>query len=668
MTYQPLNPDWARSPYTGLTWTHWVEVGRLLLSGVFRHLPHADAALRLPRHETAVTYPQPGDPAWRGRSEVFEGVARTLLIAAPLLAHFPELELHGIQLADYYRRAIRRLADPASAEFVGDIAAIVRESGDRPYQMTCECASLVIALRTAPAVLWHPLSPDDRDRLARVLSDWAHRRTHPHNWRLFNILILAFLRDHGYPINEELYADHLRVIRSFDAGDGWYRDGTLFDYYSVWAFQFYAPLWAHSTGYQTMPALAAAFEASTHQLLRTYDRIFDRDGRQIMWGRSNIYRFAASAPFGAAFLLREPGIRPGVARRVMSGNLMQFVGHPGFWHNGLPSLGFYGPFPPLIQPYSCAASPFWFGNAYHAVALGPDHPLWTATEERGSWAGVGADQACETELAGPGIVVTQYGPSGASELRTGKVLISAKSSMLPNYARLAFHSQFPWQADTPEGQPAMQYRFRCGADTWRPNLTLYAGYRDQVLYRRLAFNFEGGFGDHPLIDLADFAIANGLVRCDRVRICQANATLALGHYALPVVDGNCDVEHRTLPSGVQALTARSGNRQLALVAVRGWQQLDAVRASGLHPETEESILLQASSEHTQLYGGEALRITLLLHRIGGAPWTDDDLWPFTGLDIEPIAANGSSPTVRFTLANQQIRIVEYRMTEGALLL
>lgn len=668
MSFSPENPDFTRSPYTGMTWEHWVDAGQLLLDGVFRHIPDLDSPLRVPRHETEITYPQPDHPAWRHRSEIFEGVARTLLIASPLLAHFPDLASRTIPLAEYYRRAILRLTDPNSDEYIGNIDEIVATSGDRPYQMTCECASLVIGLRTAPNALWEPFSPAEKDQLAQVLSAWAHRRTHAHNWRLFNILILSFLDDHGYPIDHELYQDHLRTVRSFDAGDGWYRDGTLFDYYSVWAFQFYGPLWAHYSGYSQMPALAEAIEASAHTLLRTYDRIFDRQGHQIMWGRSNIYRFTASAPFSSAFLLKKPGISPGLARRVMSGNLLQFLGHPDFWKDGLPSLGFYGPFPPLIQPYSCAASPFWFGNTYHAVALGPNHPLWQATEEEGSWTSVPPDGATETELPGPGMVIAQYGRSESSEIRTGKVMISPRSGLLPHYSRLAFHSAFPWQADTPEGIPAMQYHFAAEDQTWRPNLTLYAGRRNNVLYRRLVYNFDGAFGDLPAIDLADFARPEGLMRCDRLRITQADSRLTLSHYALPISGDECVVEERTVGPGRPAITARSGPLQLALVAVQGWDSVGAERHAGLHPETGQSLLLSVHSHRPPRYGGDPLRLTLLLHRTDPTPWTEAELWPFDRIDVQAVGPTGSGPTVIFHFSDRTTRTVEYSAVEGGLAL
>ena len=40
-----------------------------------------------------------------------------------------------------------------------------------------------------------------------------------------------------------------------------------------------------------------------------------------MWGRSIIYRFAASTAFGAHFLMEETAIDPGFARRITSYNV-----------------------------------------------------------------------------------------------------------------------------------------------------------------------------------------------------------------------------------------------------------------------------------------------------------------------------------------------------------
>jgi len=56
------------------------------------------------------------------------------------------------------------------------------------------------------------------------------------------MLDMAFLYMEGYDIDKEIMPDHAQAILNYSVGDGWYRDGHSFDYYSCWAFNMYAPL------------------------------------------------------------------------------------------------------------------------------------------------------------------------------------------------------------------------------------------------------------------------------------------------------------------------------------------------------------------------------------------------------------------------------------------
>ena len=112
-------------------------------------------------------------------------------------------------------------------------------------------------------------------------------------------------------------------IRYYYVGDGWYRDGQSFDYYSCWAFNFYAPLWNLWYGYENEPFLAKKFEEYSNCLMETYPDFFDADGFTNMWGRSCIYRFASTSPFDGNLMLSHPRVDAGCARRIASGALMQ---------------------------------------------------------------------------------------------------------------------------------------------------------------------------------------------------------------------------------------------------------------------------------------------------------------------------------------------------------
>ena len=55
-------PDYGASPYTGMTKKHWIDACHFLLDGIFRHVKTLDDPILLPRHEYAVSYPQPERP------------------------------------------------------------------------------------------------------------------------------------------------------------------------------------------------------------------------------------------------------------------------------------------------------------------------------------------------------------------------------------------------------------------------------------------------------------------------------------------------------------------------------------------------------------------------------------------------------------------------------
>ena len=166
------------------------------------------------------------------------GLARSFLIAAPLLANEPEAKAAGISLAAYYRQQILLSVTPGTPNYLGGIQEILPQGqpGEKAFQHTAECASLAIGLSMCPEAVWDTCTKEEKDRIADYLSQFGHSYTGHHNWRLFNMLILAFLDREGYAIDRDVMRDHAQVIVSYYAGDGWYRDGHLFDYYCPWPF------------------------------------------------------------------------------------------------------------------------------------------------------------------------------------------------------------------------------------------------------------------------------------------------------------------------------------------------------------------------------------------------------------------------------------------------
>lgn len=667
MAFHVKQPDYVRSPLTGMTRRHWLDAARFLTDGVFRHVTDMDQPIVMPK-QNAISYPQPSDPPHRFQAAEFEGLARTMMAAAPLIVDDPGAVSNGINLRDYYAHQILLATDPKSPRFFGRISDFTAAHGRMQYQHTVEGAALVIDLMSTRSRIWDRYTSAERAQVAALVSDYAHSLTIGHNWRFFNVLMLTFLKINGFPIDEAALTDHLQHLLSAYAGDGWYVDDTNFDLYNPWGFHFYGPLWCRWYGYEHAPEVAAIIEARNRAFAATWPRFFARDGRQLMWGRSIIYRFAASTAFGAHFLMRDPVLDPGFARRLASGNMLQFLTRDDLYVNGLPCLGYYGPFEPLVQFYSCAASPFWLAKSFVALTLPADAPFWTATENEGFWPALG-DRTETTELPGPGMLLANHGGTGTTELRTGKVFLHDTY-----YNQLQFNPHFCLETETPEGANASSYTIReygSGRPFRIPLNTAFNRFEGGVMYRQqntqpvgLGDPNKGGVNRGPeRIDLADIVIPGGVIRVDRVRVPYRNE-LMLGHYALPHVNGIAAQVERFEVAGCAGMAAAVAGRRVALVAVHGWQTVDVARHTGLNPEARESTVIFAGRTRTKDYTGMEVMITVLTHRADDGDWTDDERMPIAEWSLVPWTVTGQPCGVRLVLKDGRSFTIDHGHGDG----
>jgi hypothetical protein len=658
MAFSVTDPDFDRSPLTGLTRDGWLAAGRFLLAGVFRHVKGSDDPVVVPKRP-GKTYPQANDPPWRFRSAEFEGLSRTFLIGAPLIASDPEVAAGGHKLRDYYANQVLRATDPSAPQYVGKISELTEKYETPLFQHTAESAALAVGLMMSRDAIWNAYTDAERDQIAELLADYACGRTNAHNSRWFCVILAAFLAAHGYEVDRAVLRDHLLNLAAYYAGDGWYRDYATFDFYSCWAFQFYAPIWCSWYGYEHEPEIAETFERYHNELQATYPRMFARDGASLMWGRSILYRCAASAPLAAAFRLRRTTVDAGWARRIASGNLLQFVTRDDVFVDGVPSLGFYRTFEPLVQSSSCALSPFWLAKVFLALDLPADSPFWTAVENEGDWDELGDGQ--ETfALDAPGLVISRHGKAGTAELRPGKCL--ARDSD-PNYTRLTYNTAFPWEADGPEGATACDYSLKQLATSW-PFTTAggmtYAGYVDGVLYRQ-----KTKLPWMSRIDLAEIVVPGGCLRVDRLSVAFAHE-LHLGHFALPHLGGRPPTVDQRVLDGHPTIVARGELRAVALVACHGWDGVESMVHRGLNAEADESTVVYAHRRRRQHYSGMELVVTLLLHRTDGEMWAAEELSLVREMDYLPWAPSGQPCGLRVKLADGSEYLVDFGNIMGRL--
>ena len=610
------NPDYKVSPYTGMTRKHWEDAALYLLKGGFSYINNLDDAMVFPK-QPGKSYPKEGHTA----TEKLEGLCRTLFVAGPLLKENPELEINGIKVGDYYRHQIVMLTDPESSTYVTP-----RAKNGGPSQNLVEFGALAISLFVAPEVLWDPLSQSQKDALAATMISYGDGPTVPSNWKFFNIFVLSFFKEQGYPVNEKLLEEYLEKSLAHYRGQGWYNDNPAYDYYSMWAFQMYGMLWSDFFGKEHYPAIAAKFTENFSDLKDNYPYMFSRDGKMIMWGRSISYRFGSIVPFPLMGMADDKDVNFGWMRRIASSTLLQFLQHPDFLEDGVPTLGFYGAFEPAVQIYSCRGSAFWAGKAFLGLLVPEDNPFWTATENEGAWENeLSRGAAWNKYQEGSQILITDYPNIGASEVRAWcheKVADDwQKFRSTENYNRLAYNSAFPWQADGNNGEVAMNYVVKNKKGEWEAlRLFTFKKFEEGVYYRDVVLETD----ENVKLQLADIPLENGILRLDQNTSTTATQ-FRLGHYALPQLNGQISKTTRKV-KGHDVQIIDNGIYQLAMVSLNGWEGMETLNTSGLHPESTESTVINVTDnfepgQEPQLY------TTLMLWKKTGEKWTDEELVP-----------------------------------------
>lgn len=603
------NPDKVQSPYTGMTREHWKQAAQYLLEGPFSYVNNIADPMNLPKQE-GKSYP-------RNESEVptsrLEAMCRTMFLAGPLLKENPDLTLHGIKVGEYYRYQMASFLDKESPLYLPP--KTWRGNGG---QKLVELGGLAVSLLMAPEVFWTPMPKDTRDALAAVFKTYAEGETIDMNWRFFNMCLLSFLHGQGYDVNTKYLEELLHKNLNAYVGDGWYHDAPLFDYYSMWAFQMYGPLWAESYGKKYYPTEARQFLQNLNEIPKQYPYMFGRDGKIQMWGRSITYRMGAAIPLALTGLLKSNDIDYGWMRRICSGAVLQFLQNPDFMaEDGLPNLGFYGHFEACLQHYSCRGSVFWMAKMFLALYMPKDNPFWTATETEGSWKDMKAGTPNIIYAPAPKTMTVNYAETGMSEFRNVFTRNSGFYYGLENYDRFAYNSSLPWQTDGKNGEVSMSYVTATPADLskgeetkWRQiNSYTGEGLCKDGWFRRKA---EMENDRDVTITMAEKPFGCGMLRIDEVST-KGERNVRMGFYALPKLNGAIKEKTVKLAGGRTAMIIDNGQYQVATVMLDGWDRMEFVHCEGLHPEAAQSTVVNLTAK---LNGKRILRTLLLMKRSG----------------------------------------------------
>ena len=429
------------------------------------------------------------------------------------------------------------------------------------------------------------------------------------NWRFFNIFVLSFFKDKGYQINEARLVENLEKALDFYRGSGWYNDAPAYDYYSMWAFQMYGPVWSQLYGFKYYPQYAEKFMNNLAEMNDNYPYMFSKDGKMNMWGRSIAYRFGAIAPLTLLSFVDDENVNLGWLRYISSSTILQFIQNPEFMKDNVPTLGFYGEFGPAVQIYSCRGSVYWSGKAFFMLALlDENNKFWSAKENNEPWKKeLKKDNVYNKFQPGSNLLITDYPNSGAAEMRSWCHETVAgdwqKFRSTENYNKLAYNTEFPWMADGNNGEISMNYGVKNANNEWEV-LRLYTFKSfDNEIYRRdavLETNHDIKF------QLADIMLPNGILRVDKVTS-PVKTDISLGHYSLPIYDNNIK-EDKVKVNDKLAYTINNSEYELAMIPLAGWEYTNTVYPEGIHPLSDKCAVIMSNDK----INNEEIYITLQL--------------------------------------------------------
>ena len=636
-TFTIPQPDYQLSPYTGMTRQGWIDAATYLLDGAFTYIRTIDDPMYFPK-QFDKTYPNNEGQVPTAK---LEGFCRTLFLAAPLLKENPDLVLNGIKVAEYYRHQLLNLINPASPSYI-------RHRNGGPSQILVEFGALAISLSTAKNVLWDPLTQSQKDELAATMLSYGNGPTIGSNWMFFNVFVISFFKEQGYKVNDGRMKDCLEKLLALYRGEGWYNDAPAYDYYSMWAFQMYGPIWAKMYGH-FYPEYAAQFMKNQHDLIDNYPYMFNAEGKMNMWGRSIPYRFGAVVPLALLGYQQDNSINFGWMRRIASSTLLQFLQNPNFLEDNVPTLGFYGPFEPAVQIYSCRGSVYWCAKAFLALLLPEDNPFWTAKENNGPWEKEFKKNHVYNKFQpATNLLITDYPNVGGAEMRSWcHETVAAdwqKFRSSENYNKLAYHTEFPWMADGKNGEVSMNYATKNYKGAWEV-LRLYTFKSfENGIYRRDAVLETNSKIQYKL---ADIPIPNGVIRVDKVSVPQPT-TIRFGHYTLPLKDNETIVteESRKVKN---ATIISNGEYKLALVNLNGWDKSFVVTPEHLHPVTDKCGLIMSESQIEK----DEYFVTLTLWKKGNKSFSKKELSP-----IKSVSIDKTTDKVTIVMSDKSIKVVE----------
>ncbi len=359
-----------KSPYTGYTRQHWLEITEKIIAG---EMAHFNKQSGLPEF----TVP-PKDSAyeklrWNNPEEWSKRALERMMMAVVIYTKTTgkdQVPGYNGSVTLPFLNAIIAGTDPAGKGYWGD-----------PLSNDQVGSVFAMAIYIEPQRWWEPLTASQKKNLLTYLKKQAHVKTYDNNHYFFHMLPAALLDKNGVASNRDHLTNMYERLMGWYRGNGWFLDGNnrTFDYYNLWGFQLfnqvlyrYDTLWRQQFGER--------IKNTTAEFLQTYPYLYGRDGGPIPWGRSLAYRFVGNSAIAWAVLNGNSTLPPGQARRIASGALKYFWEHGCIDSTGLLTLGYWGANASVAETYLYYGDPYWAMQGLAPLLIPETDPFWTSVE------------------------------------------------------------------------------------------------------------------------------------------------------------------------------------------------------------------------------------------------------------------------------------------------
>ncbi|KAK9453581.1 hypothetical protein V1511DRAFT_503953 [Dipodascopsis uninucleata] len=319
-----------------------------------------------------------------------EGFSRPLWGLVPYAAGGGKFEHWSL-----YHKGLSNGTNPDHSEYWGEPEDL--------EQRLVEFAAIGFALAWIPEQFYDPIPDSEKVHIKEYLLKVSEKRYPVTNWKWFHVFLTTGLRKINANYDHNITERNLHDMDTYYLSDGWYGDGPqkyTIDYYNPWAFHFYGIMYRRLCPEDT--ERSDLYVERARLFTKEFKHWFADDGGALPYGRSLTYKFCCGSFWGALAFADLEFLPWGVIKGLYLRHLRWWAHQPFSRANtGIMSMGFSYPNQIVCERYNCPGSPYWGFKIFLPLALGADHPFWTAKE-------LPMPMERDAILKVPGMVISQY--------------------------------------------------------------------------------------------------------------------------------------------------------------------------------------------------------------------------------------------------------------------